>query len=223
MATYDRTWGTASAQSAADSRLDRPLRLDWSAIFGGTLIGWGVLLLLSLIGMALGLSIIDPFAARPAASNLGAGLWGACSAVMASFIGGFAVVKLAGDRRRSESLAQGVVSWALSMFCAGMIALFASGMASWTRAPAPRTGNVPRGARTALIETTGNGVGLAALSSCGALLALAGSLLGALAAASRASGIPLTRELRMRTNGHSHLVEHHDVRRDETTILPPTH
>ena len=61
MAIYDRTWGTASQQSAADSRHDRPLRLDWSAIFGGTLIGWGALLLLSLIGMALGLSVIDPF------------------------------------------------------------------------------------------------------------------------------------------------------------------
>ena len=69
MATYDRTWGTASMRSAADSRLDRPLRLDWSAIFGGTLIGWGALLLLSLIGMTLGLSVIDPFAARRAASR----------------------------------------------------------------------------------------------------------------------------------------------------------
>jgi len=38
MATYDRTQGTTSAPSEADSRLDRPLRLDWSALFGGTLI-----------------------------------------------------------------------------------------------------------------------------------------------------------------------------------------
>ncbi len=227
MATYDRTWGTASAQSAADSRHDRPLRLDWSAIFGGTLIGWGALLLLSLIGMALGLSVIDPFAARPVVSNIGAGFWGACSAIVASFIGGMAVVKLAGDRRRGESLAQGVVSWGLSMVCAGLIALFASGAAAWTRAPAQRIGNVPRGARSALVETTGNGVGLAALSTGGASLALAGSLLGALAAASRASGIPLTRELRIRGsmngNGHSHIVEQHHASRDQTTILPPTH
>src|SRR5437879_4508610 len=101
MATYDRTWGTTSAHSAADSRHDRPLRLDWSAIFGGTLLGWGALLLFSLIGMTLGLSVINPFAARPVLYNTSAGLWGACSAIVASFIGGFAVVKLAGDRRRS--------------------------------------------------------------------------------------------------------------------------
>src|SRR5207245_4129387 len=35
---YDRTQGTTSAPSEADSRLDRPLRLAWSALFGGTLI-----------------------------------------------------------------------------------------------------------------------------------------------------------------------------------------
>ena len=40
MATYDRNYG----HSAADSRLSRPLRLDWSALVGGSLMGWGVLL-----------------------------------------------------------------------------------------------------------------------------------------------------------------------------------
>src|SRR5207302_11454335 len=100
----DRTYGTTSAPSATDSRLERSLRLDWSAIIGGSLIGWGALLFLSLIGMILGLSVLDPFAARPARSNLGAGLWGAGAAVVASFIGAYFVVRLAGERRRAESL-----------------------------------------------------------------------------------------------------------------------
>jgi hypothetical protein len=222
MASFDRSYGTTSAQSAADSRFLRPMLLDWSAIFGGTLIGWGVLLLLTLIGMILGLSIIDPFASRPAVSNLGAGLWGACSAVLASFIGGFFVVKLSGDRRRTESLMHGTVSWGLSMVCAGVIALIASGAAAATRTPSPRA---PRGARSALIETSGKGVGLAALSSGGAVLALMGSLLGALAAASRNSGVPFVNEIRRSrgANGHSQVVEQTDVNRDQTTILPPMH
>src|SRR5437868_3549047 len=101
----DRTYGTTSA----DSRLVRPMHLDWSALFGGTLLGWGAMLFLSLVGMIIGLSAIDPFAARPAQSNLGAGLWGACCAIVASFVGGFFVVRLAGDRRRSESLMHGAV------------------------------------------------------------------------------------------------------------------
>ena len=65
-----------------------------------------------------GAVLIDPFTARPAASNSGAALWGAASAVVSSFIGGFAVVRLAGDRRRGESLVHGTVSWAMSMLLA---------------------------------------------------------------------------------------------------------
>jgi len=83
MPTYDRTHGTTSFPSEADSRLDRPLRLDWSALFGGTLIGWGVMLVLALVAMAVGLAVIDPFVARPAASNAGAAIWGGISAIIA--------------------------------------------------------------------------------------------------------------------------------------------
>ena len=232
MATYDRGSGTTSMRSEADARLDRPLRLDWSALFAGTLIGWGVLFVLSLIGIVLGLSLIDPFTARPAASNSGAALWGAVSAVVSSFIGGFAVVRLAGDRRRGESLVHGTISWAMSMLLAGLIALFVSGVAAFTRTPVRNTAIArnTRGQTAALVATTGNGPVVAVFAAGGAVLALVGSLLGSLAAASRSSGVPFSDELRLR---HREADQHpgteppappaSDVRRDETTILPPTH
>jgi len=62
------------------------------------------------------------------------------------------------------------------------------------------------------------------------VLALVGSLLGALAAASRSSGVPFSDEFRLKRhsgNGHSArsavVTNETEVRRDETTILPPTH
>jgi hypothetical protein len=233
MATYDRTHGTTSLPSDADARLDRPLRLDWSAVFGGTLIGWGVLLLLSLISMIIGLAVIDPFAARPAASDAGAGIWGAASAVIASFIGGFVVVRLAGDRRRGESLMHGAVSWGMSMLLAGLIALFVAGVAAFSRTPVNNTAvhKGTRGQTAALVETTGNGGLLAIYATGGAVLALVGSLLGSLAAASRSSGIPLSNELRGRARPDkperaemiTPVVPESDVAREQTTILPPTH
>ena len=70
---------------------------------------------------------------------------------------------------------------------------------------------------------------MAILATGGALLALCGSLLGALAAASRESGVPRTEELRIRRrsmNGHhkeTAIISTPDVHRDETTIIPPTH
>jgi hypothetical protein len=230
MPTYDRSYGTTSMPSEADGRVDRPLRLDWSALFGGTLIGWGVLLVLSLVGMILGLSVIDPFTSRPAASNSGAGLWGAISAVVSSFIGGFAVVRLAGDRRRGQSLVHGAVSWAMSMLLAGVIALFVSGVAAFTRTPVRNTAIAKntRGQTAALVATTGNGPEVAIFAAGGAVLALVGSLLGALAAASRSSGVPFSDEFRLRRRGNDgqrapEPLARPDAGRDETTILPPTH
>ena len=230
MATFDRTYGTTSARSAADSRLTRDLRLDWSALFGGAVLGWGILLLLSMIGMILGLSVIDPFGVRPAASNSGAAIWGAVSAVIASFAGSFLVVRLAGDRRRSESIAHGAVSWGMSMLLAGFIALFASGIAAFTRTPA-NNNNLHRGTKgqtVAVVETTGDGGLVAIFATGGALLALVGSMLGALAAASRESGVPFSDEFRIqrrKLNGHHQdsVILTPDARRDQTTILPPTH
>jgi hypothetical protein len=232
MATFDRSYGTTTLPSEADARLDRPMRLDWSALFGGTLIGWGVMLILALIAMIVGLAVIDPFVARPAASNAGAGLWGAASAVIASFVGAFAVVRLAGDRRRGESLMHGAVSWGMSMLLAGLIALFVAGVAAFSRTPVNNTTihKNTRGQTAALVETTGNGPVVAIFATGGAVLALVGSLLGALAAASRSSGVPFSDEFRMKRragNGHSErsalVTNETEVRRDETTILPPTH
>jgi hypothetical protein len=231
MATYDRTQGTTSAPSEADSRLDRPLRLDWSALFGGTLIGWGVMLVLALVAMAVGLAVVDPFVSRPAASNAGAAIWGAVSAIIASFVGAFAIVRLAGDRRRNESLMHGAVSWSMSMLLAGLIALYASGVAAFSRTPVS-SASLHRGTRgqtAALVETTGKGPMVAAFATAGAVLALVGSLLGALAAASRSSGVPFSVEFRLKRrqqDGHqpaSSPVKETEVGREETTILPPTH
>ena len=71
---------------------------------------------------------------------------------------------------------------------------------------------------------------LAIFAAGGAVLALVGSLLGSLAAASRSSGVPFSDELRLRrreADGHPGteppVPPASDVRRDETTILPPTH
>jgi amino acid transporter len=229
MASIDRS---VSAGTAIGAERDRPVRLDWSALFAGTIIGWGAMLLFSLVGMILGLSVIDPFASRPVASTAGAAIWGALSAGMSSFIGAFAVVRLAGERRRSESLVHGVVSWGMSLLLAGLIALFAAGVAAFTRTPVRNTavGKGARGQTAALVATTGNGPLIAISATGGALLALVGSMLASVAAASRSSGVPLSQELRLwRRGGNgdrlpgSPLNAGAEEGRDQTTILPPTH
>jgi hypothetical protein len=63
------------------------------------------------------------------------------------------------------------------------------------------------------------------------VLALVGSLLGSLAAASRSSGIPFSNEFRVRRRAATVppmktgtlVTPAGDAARDQTTILPPTH
>jgi hypothetical protein len=82
-----------------------------------------------------------------------------------------------------------------------------------------------RGQTAALVETTGNGSLVAIFATGGAVLALVGSLLGSLAAASRSSGVSFGDEFRMKRHpwGSQTPASETGIRRDETTILPPTH
>jgi hypothetical protein len=233
MAAYDRTSGSAGAPSRSDAR-ERRVHLDWSAIFGGAAIGWGVLLLLSLIGVALGLAAIDPYSTRPAeGGDVASSVWAAIAMIVTAALGAYFVVRFAGDRRRNESLLHGAVAWGVSMLAGALIALFSAGAASIAaghaaaRRAAPRERVTSTGrarldsAKDAAARTSGIGAG-------GALLALVGSLFGALIGASRQSGVSLKNEFRLETLGvRRKQADGHATReppaRDETTILPPTH
>lgn len=246
MATFDRTYGTTSFPSASDARLARKLQIDWSAVFGGTLLGWGLLFLLSVIGAAIGFASIDPYAVHPGAGiDTGSGIWALAAMVATSFLGAFFVVRISGDRRRSESLLHGGISWGLSMMLGAGIALFAAGAAASASAsaaaPAPRAktylaGNgsvapsLTRGERIRADEAKSDTAKGAGLAGGGAALSLIASLFGALFAASRSSGISIAHEFRPRHHKNAKAPATRapttmpgNERRDETTILPPTH
>jgi hypothetical protein len=220
MATYDRTFGTASYQSAADSRLSRRLHIDWSAIFGGAALGWGLLFLLSVIGIAIGFASIDPYSPLPDAGlDLGSIVWAIVAMLATAFLGAFFVVRISGDRRRTESLLHGGIYWGLSMVAGALLALAAA------NATATATWSTAEEAARAMAKAGG-------LAAGAALLALIASLFGALFAASRASGISITNEFRPNLKlGKGGLKQPlpsqpptpPDLHRDDTTILPPTH
>ena len=245
MATYDRTYGTATHQSATESRFGRRLHLDWSAILGGTALGWGALLLLSLIGISIGFAAIDPYAVRPQrTAGLGSAIWGGAAMMLTASLGSYFVVRLAGDRRRNESLLHGAVSWGLSMIAGALIALAAASSIAAAAGPTAARRAGPRDRvtnldRARLDDASTAGARTAGIAAGAALFALVGSLFGALIGASRQSGVSLKNEFRLDTlgfhpkrTGKPHAGEHpasvltpDDLadRRETTTILPPTH
>jgi hypothetical protein len=243
MAMYDPTMGTPQFQAHSAEPYDRGLRLSWSGVLGGTALGWAAFSMLMLVGAAIGLAKVDPTSAQPA-NGLGAasGIYGAIVLVATSFFGAFLAVRIAGNRRRPDALLHGGVCWAISMLVGAVLALgaartateSAAAVASGPRAQAraQRESNVRsnNGGPTAsdrqraaevtdtAAKTTGAGAG-------GAALALAASLLGALAAARRGVGkghsAGLRRSDRREQTIHAPAGEREMSLRDEAIIVPP--
>ena len=92
-------------------------QISWGAVFAGVVVALVVQLLLSLLGVGIGASTLDPGTAdNPSAKGfgIGAGLWWAVSGILAAYIGGHVAGRLAGKPRESTTSWHGLVSWAMS-------------------------------------------------------------------------------------------------------------
>jgi hypothetical protein len=92
-------------------------RLSWGAIFAGFFVALGLHLVLSLLGVAIGLTAWRP--ATPGGADAGdlatgVGIWAAVAALIALFAGGATTGRLAGILRRQDGALHGVVLWALT-------------------------------------------------------------------------------------------------------------
>ncbi len=81
-------------RGVADTEVDATIvatptdRVRWGAIFAGLFAALAVLIVLGVLGLAIGLSSYN--AGQPAANfGVGAGIWGAISALIAFAIGGW--------------------------------------------------------------------------------------------------------------------------------------
>ena len=124
--------------------------VSWPAIFASLAVGISVMLLLTLAGVAVGVSAVDP--ADAGAITMGAATWQTISMLIAAVVGGYVAARLSGLRRTADGVLHGAVSWgattllyaalattALGTLTAGMFGLLApeaSERASAAAAPA---------------------------------------------------------------------------------------
>jgi hypothetical protein len=90
-------------------------RVSWSGIFGGVVVGIGLLLLLTALGLAVGITSIDPNTPDASRIGVGAALWTGISLLIALFVGGWAATRMSMLWDRTAALFQGTLVWALSM------------------------------------------------------------------------------------------------------------
>src|SRR5688500_18139947 len=92
-----------------------PVRLSWGAIFGAAFVALGIWVLLYALGLALGLSALEPTSPNSArAAGIGTGIWSLIAPLIALFVGGFVAARSSGVLERMVGALHGAVLWGLT-------------------------------------------------------------------------------------------------------------
>jgi hypothetical protein len=98
------------------------MRVSWGGIFGGVLVAVGLLLLLAALGVAVGISSIDPQSTTLGLFGTGAGIWTGVSLLLALFMGGLVASRLGATFDRSTSFFEGFLVWVVSLLLVAYLA-----------------------------------------------------------------------------------------------------
>ena len=90
-------------------------RISWSAVFAGVLVAIVTQMLLTLLGLGIGLGTIDPLQERNPTAGLGIGsaIWYIISSLLSLFVGGWIAGRLASAPRLFDGIIHGVLTWCL--------------------------------------------------------------------------------------------------------------
>lgn len=89
-------------------------RISWGGIWAGVLTVMGTLLFLTTLGLAVGISAIEPGATDPGAFGTGAAIWSGLSLLIALFAGGMAATRLGLIFDKAAGAFEGALVWVLS-------------------------------------------------------------------------------------------------------------
>src|SRR3954447_6172797 len=89
-------------------------RVRWGAILAGLVTALSTLVLLSILGLAIGLTTYET-GDQLSNFGIGAGIWGAISTIVAFILGGWVAAHSAGVRGRSNALLNGAMVWAVAI------------------------------------------------------------------------------------------------------------
>lgn len=104
------------------------MKVSWGGIIGGVLVALGLLMLLTSLGLAIGITAVEPGETGASALGTGAGIWGAVSLLVSLFVGGLTATRVGAITDRTTAFFQGALVWVVSMLLIAYLA--ASGVAS---------------------------------------------------------------------------------------------
>ena len=91
------------------------MRVSWGGVFGGVLVALGFLLLMTALGVAVGISAAQPGETEASTLGTGAGIWAAVSLLLALFIGGMVSTKIGAIFDGTTGFFEGALVWVVSV------------------------------------------------------------------------------------------------------------
>lgn len=102
-------------------------RLSWGAVFAGLVVATALQIVLTLLGMAIGLSVVNP-AQSAKGFGIGAAIWMIITTLISLYVGGLVTGRMAGVLTRRDGALHGILVWGLYTILA--IYLVTSGISS---------------------------------------------------------------------------------------------
>lgn len=104
------------------------MRVSWGGIFGGVLAAVGLLLLLAALGVAVGITAVDPQSMQLGKLGIGAAIWTGVSLLLSLFLGGLVASRLGATFDRTTSFFEGFLVWVVALL---LVAYLAAGGMAW--------------------------------------------------------------------------------------------
>lgn len=124
------------------------MRLSWGGVWAGVLVVIGTLLLLTTLGLAVGITAADPMDPNFGALGTGAAIWTGLSLLIALFLGGMAAARTGMVWDRTAGMLQGVLVWVISIVA--ILFLAANGIGLVVGGAFGLVSNVAQGAGSAI-------------------------------------------------------------------------
>lgn len=91
------------------------MKVSWGGIFGGVLVAVGLLLLLGALGVAVGVSALQPGETEVSTLGTGAGVWAGVSLLAALFLGGMVSTRIGAIFDGTTGFFEGALVWVVSV------------------------------------------------------------------------------------------------------------
>lgn len=130
--------------------------ISWGGIVAGIIVGLAIQLVLTLLGIAAGLTAFG-LGTTPPAGEVPAwvGAWQSVTVLIAAFVGGYVAARMSGLQRKGDGMLHGLVAWGATTLIVALLTTSALGALFGRSGPAAALSSLGNGA-AAQTQTNGN-------------------------------------------------------------------